>query len=71
MNRFFFLALVLAAVSVPTCVPVNGVINITDARACPTAAHDISISAGLFIQKNINELLSHKYNVQHTTLQLE
>lgn len=32
---------------------------------------DISISAGVSIQNTINEVLAHKYNVQHATLQLE
>jgi cobalt-zinc-cadmium efflux system protein len=32
---------------------------------------DISMSAGLLIQQNINELLLHQYNIQHATLQLE
>ncbi len=32
---------------------------------------DISISAGLPIQQEINEVLSHKYHIQHATLQLE
>jgi cobalt-zinc-cadmium efflux system protein len=32
---------------------------------------NISMSAGSLIQQNINELLSHQYNIQHATLQLE
>lgn len=32
---------------------------------------DIQISKGAHIQKNINEILLHKYNIQHATLQLE
>jgi cobalt-zinc-cadmium efflux system protein len=32
---------------------------------------DISISAGTPIQNSINEILAHKYNIQHATLQLE
>jgi cobalt-zinc-cadmium efflux system protein len=32
---------------------------------------DVQISEGALIQKNINELLAHKYNIQHATLQLE
>jgi len=32
---------------------------------------DISISAGASIQQNLNEVLAHKYNIQHATLQLE
>jgi cobalt-zinc-cadmium efflux system protein len=32
---------------------------------------DIAISAGLPIQQQINEVLAHKYNIQHATLQLE
>jgi cobalt-zinc-cadmium efflux system protein len=32
---------------------------------------DLSISAGLPIQQEINEVLAHKYNIQHATLQLE
>lgn len=32
---------------------------------------DISISAGTPIQNGINEILAHKYNIQHATLQLE
>lgn len=32
---------------------------------------DISISAGTPIQNSINEVLAHKYNIHHATLQLE
>jgi len=32
---------------------------------------DIFISAGLPIQQEINEVLAHRYNIQHATLQLE
>jgi cobalt-zinc-cadmium efflux system protein len=32
---------------------------------------DLPISKGAYIQKNINEMLAHKYNIQHATLQLE
>jgi cobalt-zinc-cadmium efflux system protein len=32
---------------------------------------DVQISAGAHIQRNINEILAHKYNIQHATLQLE
>ena len=32
---------------------------------------NISIGEGVSIQQNINELLSHSYNIQHATLQLE
>ena len=32
---------------------------------------DISISDGILIQNGINELLTHGYNIQHATLQLE
>ena len=32
---------------------------------------DVSISAGASIQQNLNEILTHQYNIQHTTLQLE
>jgi cobalt-zinc-cadmium efflux system protein len=32
---------------------------------------DIFISAGTPIQNSINEILAHKYNIQHATLQLE
>jgi cobalt-zinc-cadmium efflux system protein len=32
---------------------------------------DISMSAGLLIQQEINELLLNQYNIQHATLQLE
>ena len=32
---------------------------------------DIQISAGTSIQRDLNELLAHKYNIQHATLQLE
>jgi cobalt-zinc-cadmium efflux system protein len=32
---------------------------------------DISISTGTLIQRNLNEVLFHKYNIQHATLQLE
>jgi cobalt-zinc-cadmium efflux system protein len=33
--------------------------------------NDIQISQGASIQKDINEILAHKYNIQHATLQLE
>jgi cobalt-zinc-cadmium efflux system protein len=32
---------------------------------------DLQISEGAYIQKIINEMLAHKYNIQHATLQLE
>ena len=32
---------------------------------------NISISAGTSIQQNLNEILTHKYNIRHATLQLE
>ncbi|MDO8755305.1 MAG: hypothetical protein Q7J80_15515 [Anaerolineales bacterium] len=32
---------------------------------------DILISAGVFIQQNLNKILAHKYNIQHAALQLE
>jgi cobalt-zinc-cadmium efflux system protein len=32
---------------------------------------DISISAGKQIQAEINELVAHRYNIAHATLQLE
>ena len=32
---------------------------------------DIHISAGASIQQDLNEILSHKYNIRHATLQLE
>jgi cobalt-zinc-cadmium efflux system protein len=32
---------------------------------------DISVSAGANIQRGVNEILFHKYNIQHATLQLE
>ena len=32
---------------------------------------DISISAGASIQQNLNRVLAHEYNIQHTTWQLE
>ena len=32
---------------------------------------DISISSGADVQRNVNEVLFHKYNIQHATLQLE
>lgn len=32
---------------------------------------DILVSAGLPVQQKVNELLAHKYNIQHATLQLE
>jgi cobalt-zinc-cadmium efflux system protein len=32
---------------------------------------DVLVSAGLPIQEKVNELLAHKYNIQHATLQLE
>jgi len=32
---------------------------------------DISVSAGAEIQSRINELVYHRYNIVHATLQLE
>ncbi len=32
---------------------------------------DIPISSGIAIQRGVNEILFHKYNIQHATLQLE
>ena len=32
---------------------------------------DVHISAGTSIQQNLNEILTHQYNIQHATLQLE
>jgi cobalt-zinc-cadmium efflux system protein len=32
---------------------------------------DIPISSGITIQRGVNEVLLHKYNIQHATLQLE
>ena len=32
---------------------------------------DIHVSAGVSIQHNLNEILAHKYNIHHATLQLE
>ena len=32
---------------------------------------DIPVSAGIAIQRDVNEILFHKYNIQHATLQLE
>jgi cobalt-zinc-cadmium efflux system protein len=32
---------------------------------------DVLVSAGFPIQQKVNELLAHKYNIQHATLQLE
>jgi cobalt-zinc-cadmium efflux system protein len=32
---------------------------------------DIHVSAGGSIQRDLNEILAHKYNIRHTTLQLE
>ena len=32
---------------------------------------DLHISAGAYIQRQINELLNHRYNIAHATLQLE
>lgn len=32
---------------------------------------DVLVSAGLPIQQKVNELLAHKYNIRHATLQLE
>jgi cobalt-zinc-cadmium efflux system protein len=32
---------------------------------------DIPISAGTDIQRKVNEILSHRYNIGHATLQLE
>jgi cobalt-zinc-cadmium efflux system protein len=61
---------------------VNGVLGVHDLHVWSISenlrmlsAHivtdDISISAGLPIQQDINEVLAHKYNIQHATLQLE
>jgi cobalt-zinc-cadmium efflux system protein len=33
--------------------------------------NDIQISAGTSIQRDLNEILAHKYNIRHATLQLE
>ena len=33
--------------------------------------NDISVSAGAEIQERINELVYHRYNIAHATLQLE
>jgi cobalt-zinc-cadmium efflux system protein len=32
---------------------------------------DVLVSAGLPIQRDLNEILAHKYNIRHATLQLE
>lgn len=32
---------------------------------------DVPISSGALIQRDVNEILAHKYNIQHATLQLE
>ena len=32
---------------------------------------DVLVSAGLPIQRNLNKILAHKYNIRHATLQLE
>jgi len=32
---------------------------------------DIPVSVGIIIQRGVNEILFHKYNIQHATLQLE
>ena len=61
---------------------VEGVINVHDlhvwsineslrALSAHIVTDDISISAGIPIQNKINEILAHKYNIQHATLQLE
>ena len=33
--------------------------------------NDIHVSAGVSIQRDLNEILTHKYNIRHATLQLE
>jgi cobalt-zinc-cadmium efflux system protein len=33
--------------------------------------NDIQISAGTSIQRDLNDILAHKYNIRHATLQLE
>ena len=42
---------------------------------CALSAHiitdDVLVSAGLPIQRDLNEILAHKYNIRHATLQLE
>ena len=61
---------------------VNGVIGVHDVHVWSLtqslrtmSAHiltdDVNISAGAEIQRQINELLSHRYNITHATLQLE
>lgn len=61
---------------------VEGVINVHDlhvwsineslrALSAHIVTEDISISAGIPIQNKINEILAHKYDIQHATLQLE
>ena len=61
---------------------VNGVIDVHDLHvwsineslrmlSAHVATDDIPISSSLVIQQNINELLGHKYDIQHTTLQME
>jgi len=61
---------------------VNGVLGVHDLHVWSISenmriltAHlqtdDISLSAGAEIQNKVNEILFHRYNVQHATLQLE
>jgi cobalt-zinc-cadmium efflux system protein len=41
------------------------------ALSAHVTTNDVLVSAGLPIQQKLNELLAHKYNIQHATLQLE
>jgi cobalt-zinc-cadmium efflux system protein len=61
---------------------VDGVLDVHDLHVwsinenlCALSAHvttdDFLVSAGLPIQQKVTELLTHKYNIRHATLQLE
>jgi cobalt-zinc-cadmium efflux system protein len=61
---------------------VDGVLDVHDlhvwsinenlqALSAHVTTNDVLVSAGLPIQQKLNELLAHKYNIQHATLQLE
>jgi cobalt-zinc-cadmium efflux system protein len=67
---------------VDTLLKVDGVLGVHDlhvwsineslrALSAHIVTDNISISAGASIQQNLNEILAHKYNIRHATLQLE
>jgi cobalt-zinc-cadmium efflux system protein len=67
---------------VDTLLKVNGVRGVHDlhvwsineslrALSAHIVTDDIHVSAGAVIQHDLNEILAHKYNIRHATLQLE